>query len=87
MLNWNMHIAMKALFCFHVILIFFYKVLAEMDSGKEAMVDDSDSSAGGGFAYGSCSPFSPARGLRNGTMSKCYSPYELLTPPRLLNIN
>ncbi|XP_027124016.1 uncharacterized protein [Coffea arabica] len=72
MLNWSMHVAMKALFCFHVILIFFYKVLAEMDSGKEAMVDDSDSSAGGGFAYGSRSPFSP---------------YELLTPSRLLNIN
>ncbi|XP_071902527.1 uncharacterized protein [Coffea arabica] len=65
----------------------FYKVLAEMDCGEEATVDDSDSSAGGGFACGSCSPFTPARRLRNGTISKVYSPYGLLTPPRLLKMN
>ncbi|KAL2515140.1 SAUR-like auxin-responsive protein family [Forsythia ovata] len=52
----------------------FWKVLAEMDRGEE--IDHSC----GGFAYASCSPFSPARGLRR-------SSYSLLTPPRLLKIN
>lgn len=52
----------------------FWKVLAEMDRGEET------NHSCGGFAYGSCSPFSPARGSRRTS-------YSLLTPPRLLKIN
>ncbi|KAL3512545.1 hypothetical protein ACH5RR_025262 [Cinchona calisaya] len=55
----------------------FYKVLAEMDCK-----DQEFHSSGGGFAYyGSCSPFSPARFLRNGR------PYGLLAEPRLIKMN
>ena len=34
MLNWSMHVAMKALFCFHVILIFFTKFWLRWIAGK-----------------------------------------------------
>ncbi|KAL0318906.1 UNVERIFIED_CONTAM: hypothetical protein Sangu_2046800 [Sesamum angustifolium] len=59
----------------------FCKVLAEMDLGK-----DTDDYPPCGFAYGSCSPFNPARRLGKSMAKGCTS-YGLLTPPRLLKIN
>ncbi|KAL3512548.1 hypothetical protein ACH5RR_025265 [Cinchona calisaya] len=59
----------------------FVKVLAEMDSGKEV-------NYGCGFAYSSCSPFSPSRRLgRNSFLAKGYGSYGALTPSRLLKMN
>lgn len=59
----------------------FYKVLAEMDSGRE--FDDDDIGCG----YAPCTPFSPARRLGKRGMAKGYGPYALLAPPSLLKIN
>ncbi|KAI3455071.1 hypothetical protein Pfo_011734 [Paulownia fortunei] len=60
----------------------FCKVLAEMDCGQDF---DDDHSCG--FAYGSCSPFNPARRLGKSGMAKGCSSYSLLTPQQLLKIN
>ncbi|KAK4436836.1 hypothetical protein Salat_0017500 [Sesamum alatum] len=60
----------------------FCKVLAEMDLCK-----DNDDYPPCGFAYGSCSPFNPARRLGRSSMAKGCTSYGLLTPPRLLKIN
>lgn len=59
----------------------FYKVLVEMDSGK-------DIDYGCGFAHGSCSPFNPTRRFgKNSCMAKGYGSYGALTPSRLLKMN
>ncbi|CAK9183523.1 unnamed protein product [Ilex paraguariensis] len=57
----------------------FYKVLAEMDS-KEIH-------HGRGFAYGSCTPFSPVNRLGKSDMAKGYGSYVPLTPSRLFKMN
>lgn len=63
----------------------FYKVLAEIDNKNEEEIHQ-QMGCGGGSS--SCSPFSPARRLgSSSTMSKGYSAFGLLTPPRLLKIN
>ncbi|PIN22520.1 hypothetical protein CDL12_04768 [Handroanthus impetiginosus] len=61
----------------------FVKVLAEMDSDKDCDIDNPNC----GFAYGYCSPFSPARRLGKSEMAKGSSTYSLLARPCSLKIN
>lgn len=66
----------------------FYKVLAEMDHSKKIDEEEEEKKYGRstscGFAYGSCTPFSPTRRPTKRDMAKGLGSYSLLTPSRSL---
>ncbi|KAJ6386804.1 hypothetical protein OIU78_016683 [Salix suchowensis] len=79
MQNWNMDTIVKARYCFPVMLAFFYKVLAEMESDE---VDDILINPPSCSSLALCSPARRFNSKKDG-----YSAYTILTPSRTLELS